>query len=121
MRRPLPEPGSLTGANRHHTVRTDEHRAWRRQLLQVNQGNRFLLLLFFLSPARDCSHKAAERETYFLIILFHPAEFTSVISGRSLCKRNMQLALGACLDVLIGAIWSKIIIPMVLLPLSGNI
>lgn len=52
MTRPLPVPGTLSGANRHHTVRTDEHKAWRQQLLQVNRGNVFLffsvsfLLLF---------------------------------------------------------------------------
>lgn len=49
MTRPLPVPGSLTGANRHHTVRTDEHRAWRQQLLQVNRGNVFFP--FFPSPS----------------------------------------------------------------------
>lgn len=27
VRRPLPLPGSLLGANMHHTVRTDERRA----------------------------------------------------------------------------------------------
>lgn len=46
---PLPVPGSLAGQNMHHTVRTDEHRAWRQQLLQVNQGNIFLSVLFLLS------------------------------------------------------------------------
>lgn len=33
VRSPLPVPGSLTGANTHHAVRTDEHRPWQQQLL----------------------------------------------------------------------------------------
>lgn len=55
VRRPFPVPGSLMGANRRHAVRTDEHRACRQQLLQVNQGNVFLfsisVLLYFISTS----------------------------------------------------------------------
>lgn len=71
MTRPLPVPGTLSGANRHHTVRTDEHKAWRQQLLQVNRGNVFLFfsvsfLLLFSSSVKtvtDCDYIPVVGET----------------------------------------------------------
>lgn len=71
MTRPLPVPGTLSGANRHHTVRTDEHKAWRQQLLQVNRGNVFLFfsvsfLLLFSSSVQtvtDCDYIPVVGET----------------------------------------------------------
>lgn len=71
MTRPVPVPGTLSGANRHHTVRTDEHKAWRQQLLQVNRGNVFLFfsvsfLLLFSSSVQtvtDCDYIPVVGET----------------------------------------------------------
>lgn len=54
MRLLFPVPESLTGQSMYHTVRTDEHRPWRQQLLLVNQGNVFLSVSFLL-PSNSSS------------------------------------------------------------------